>query len=68
MGGFEIMVRYYFYQETLFSKDSERCKKRLWKQASLSIEALSAEPGEGSSLNGDSERKVNEGSRYGASL
>jgi len=67
-GGFEKMVRYYFYQEILFSKDSERCKRRLWKQASLSTEALSAEPGEGSSLTGDSDREVKEGSGYGASL
>jgi hypothetical protein len=62
------MVRHFFYQETLFSKDSERCTRRFWKQASLSTEALSAEPGEGSSLTGDSERKVNKGSGYGVSL
>jgi len=62
------MVSYYFYQETLFNKDSERCKRRLWKQASLSTEALSAEPEEGSSLTRDSERKVKKGSGYGTSL
>jgi hypothetical protein len=61
-------VRYYFYRDTLFSKDSERCKRRLWKQASLSTEALSAEPGGGSSLTGESERQVKEGSGNGASL
>jgi len=49
-------MSYYFYQETLFSKDSERCKRRLWKQAPLSTQALSAEPGEVSSLTRDSER------------
>jgi hypothetical protein len=61
-------VGFYFYQETLFNRDSERYVKEGSGNAHLSPYGSRWGKLEGGSFTGDFERHVKEGSGNGASL